>query len=299
MKIFGRRDKQPTRPEQPAPSDPVAKRTFNPAPALSGAGFSRLRNCVVVYSNFRAGSHLLQSSLSAVTALRDADEIFARQTSDANSFNAFLETADADHHALLVEPESQLPGYFRYLFDQVAHDAPLIISLKYTQAHRLGADDMTAAPLILKVLADYRVPVLHLVRRDVVQQAISHLVAADTGQFHASSAAQPDIDRKIWLNPAEVVSLARARAEEQKRARAHLDAISARHLTVYYEELGPGRVADELRRALRFLDRYAHVPNGFRPATIAMDSDRRVANRAEILDHLLAKAPDLLQSLSS
>lgn len=298
MKFFGRRNKRDTSLDTPAQPVLALREQVRAPVILSGAGFNRLRDCVVVYSNFRAGSHLLQSSLAAVTALFDADEVFARRTDTPHSFNAFVASAEADHPALLIEPESQLPRYFQYLFDQVNHDAPLILSLKYTQAHRLGADDVTAVPLVLKALADYRVPVLHLVRRDVVQQAISHLVATETGQFHTVKPNGSDGDRKIWLDPVEVASLARAKAEEQRRAQAHLAALSARHLTVYYEELAPGKVADELRRALRFLDRYAHVPSGFRPATHAMESDRRVANRVEILDHLLARAPDLLHSLS-
>lgn len=295
MKLFGRREAR-SRDRKPKASD---AETGPVLPALSGAGFGRLRNCVVVYSNFRAGSHLLQSSLAALTSLRDADEVFARRSDDPASFNAFLAGAAADPDALLLDPESQLPHYLRHLFEHAAHDGPLILSLKYTQAYRLGADDMTAAPLILKVLADYQVPVLHLVRRDVVQQAISHLVAASSGQFHATDpATNPANGQTLWLDPAEVAALARVRAEEQQRSRAHLDAISARHLTVYYEELAPGRVAEELRRVLRFLDRYAPVPDGFRAPTRAMDSDRRVSNRAEIMDHLLNRSPDLLQSLS-
>ena len=294
MKLFGRRYAR-SRDRKAKTSDADSVPTL---PALTSAGFGRLSNCVVVYSNFRAGSHLLQSSLAALTLLRDADEVFARQSDDPASFNAFLASPAADPDALLLDPESQVPHYIRHLFEHAAHDGPLILSLKYTQAYRLGADDMTAAPLILKVLADYQVPVLHLVRRDAVQQAISHLVAASSGQFHATAANDPAAGQTLWLDPVEVAALARVRAEEQRRARAHLDAISARHLTVYYEELAPGRVAEELRRVLRFLDRYAPVPDGFRAPTRAMESDRRVSNRAEIMDHLLNRSPDLLHSLS-
>ncbi|MBK8438208.1 MAG: hypothetical protein IPL38_01395 [Rhodobacter sp.] len=299
MKFFGRRKGRKARPDDVTPLPIQAEAgPFFPALPLAGAGVARLKDCVVVYSNFRAGSHLLQSSLTALTSLRDAGEVFARRSHDPLSFNAFLQSCEVDTLPFLIEPEQQIPGYFRYLFDHLPDDAPMIVSMKYTQAHRLGADDMTGAPILLKVLADYRVPVLHLVRRDVVRQAISHLVAAETESFHIAHADAADGNRKIWLDPAEVLALARTRAEEQRRARAHLEAVSARHLTMYYEELTPGRLPDELRRALRFLDRYGQVPNGFLPETVAMESDRCVANRAEILDHMLARAPDLLHALS-
>jgi LPS sulfotransferase NodH len=301
MKLFGRRAKPPDRdsdvisPPDLTTAGPPAAETLHP---LSQAGFSRLRESVVVYSNFRAGSHLLQSSLATLTALHDVDEVFARKSTDPASFNAYLNSGAADAAGLLAEPERHLPSYFGHLFDHVPGTDPLIISLKYTQAHRLGADDLSNAPSILKLLAEYRVPVLHLIRRDVVQQAMSHLVASETGRFHAGDAAANDGNQKIWLDPAEVATLARSRAEEQRRARAHLEAVSARHLTVYYEELAPAGLADELRRALRFLDRYAHVPDRFKSSTAPMGSNDRVANRAEILDHLIGAAPELLHSLS-
>lgn len=265
------------------------------APSLTAEAFSRLREGVVVYSGFRAGSHLLQGALSDLTALHDVDEVFARKTPDPAAFSAYVTAPGTDTAGLITDPETHLAGYLEHLFTHTASDAPLIFSLKYSQAHRLGADDITQAPILLKQLVAYGIPVLHLVRRDVVGQAISHLVADATGTFDATV---PRDDRPIWLDPDMVIRLARARAAEQHRAEAHLAAISARTQRVMFEDIAaPSTRAEALRRVLRFLDRYAAVPDAYDPPTRPTQTARAVSNRAEIMDHVLSDAPDLAAPL--
>lgn len=274
---------------EPVPAPVVAP------PSLTADAFSRLRNGVVVYSSFRAGSHLLQGALSNLTSLYDVDEVFARKSVDPASFLAYVTAPETDATGLITDPEAHLAGYFEHLFAHTPTDAPLIFSLKYSQAHRLGVDDVTQAPVLLKQLVAYGIPVLHLVRRDVVGQAISHLVADATGQFIGSA---PQDQRPIWLDPEIVVGLARTRAAEQRRADAHLAAISARVQRVMFEDLiSATSRAEALRRALRFLDRFANVPDGYDPPTRPAQTARVVSNRVEIWDHVLSEAPDLASPL--
>ncbi|MBY6201001.1 hypothetical protein KUV65_06475 [Maritalea mobilis] len=268
-----------------------------PDPLLDG-GYEVLRRSALIYSNFRSGTHMLRSSLLQLTDLQTGGELFARANREPGSFSDYAAQPDTEAAELLLDPERHLPHFLAHHLSTLAPSQPVVFDIKYSQAARLGVDDLTQAPTILKFFTALHVPVLHVIRRDVVAQAVSHLLAEKRDQFFADAAlsnGQGKSASPVWLNPTEVCDLAQARSEEQRRAQAHLAAVSADVCTLYYEDLAGPNFVPELRRIFQFLDRYARVAPGYRAPTRPQNSRLDVANLNEIYDMAMERMPGLLR----
>jgi hypothetical protein len=281
-------------PVQKAPEPPTQTENV-PDPLLDG-GYGVLRRSVLIFSNFRSGTQMLRSSLVQLSDLQTGGELFARANTEPGAFSDYIAHPDTDLEGLLRDPERHLPFYLAYRLSTLEPSQPAAFDVKYSQAARLGVDDLTLAPTILKYFAALHVPVLHVIRRDVVAQAISHLLANKRGRFfvdRGAPAARPQSVEPIWLNPTEVCVLASARREEQRRAQAYLKAVSADVCTLYYEDLAGPALVPELQRTFRFLDRYARIPLTYQPPTRAQNSRLDIANRNEIYDMAMERFPGL------
>lgn len=249
--------------------------------------FGMLQRSAVLYANFRSGSTMLKLALGQLTGLHPTPELFAQNGGDdPQSFEAYLNWRRAnDDLAADDAPERILAGYLAHFFAAPVTATGLIFDLKYSQAARLGVDDLNQCPHILSYFCQLNLKVLHLMRRDVVAQAVSHLVARHSGAFHAEADGRP-AKSSIWLDPNEVARLAAASSAAQQTARAHLAAAEAETVTIYYEDLAGSGLPRTLRRMLRFLDLPATVPDGFRPAIQPQNSADAVANLDEVLDYV-------------
>ncbi|AHM04474.1 hypothetical protein roselon_02129 [Roseibacterium elongatum DSM 19469] len=276
--------------------DPEPKAVDRPDPLLDG-GYEVLRRSALVYSNFRSGTHMLRSSLIQLTDFQTGGEVFARTNTASGSFSDYVAQPETNTTDLLLDPERHLPLFLAHHISTLDAANPVLFDVKYSQAARLGVDDMTLAPTVLKFFVALHVPILHVIRRDVVAQAISHLLAEQRGRFHAEADASGGSETPtapVWLNPSEVCDLAQTRREEQRRAQAHLTAISADVCTIFYEDLSGTTLVPELRRISRFLGRYTRVDPGYKPPTRAQNSRLDVANRVEIYDLAMERMPGLV-----
>jgi len=269
-------------------------------PAVEREEFKRT---FVLYSNQRSGSNLFKSTMVEVGGLFASKEVFLRegQSGVCNlTFDEYLADPKRRSAELTGQAHELIPDYLREFLLQTPQKKPVLIDLKYPQAFRLGVDDVFHSPNILKVLGRLRVPIIHLVRRDVLSQAISYIVAVRTGTWvdFGHAARVPDTGVKFWLDPAEVTQVARAREFSVRTARYHLEFLKVRHITVFYEDIAGPAWATQYRRVLRFLDLYAEVPETHRPKTVPQRSTRRVANLTEVLEYVQKAAPELVYSYS-
>jgi LPS sulfotransferase NodH len=263
---------------------------------------SDVQRSAVLYSNLRSGSNLFRITIGAVGRIFVPEEIFnpVYRSPNALLFNAYLEQPGTDLQGFLLEPEKNLPAYFQAFFADAPRDAPVLIDLKYSQAYALGVDYDVHVPVILKVLVNWQFPIIHLVRRDVVAQAISHLVALRTGKYlqiaGREDAKTADNKEKFWLDPAEVLRVARAGDWAARAAQRHLDVLGARQMRILYEDIiGPAAIS-HYRRCLRFLDIYREIPQGYAPRIVRQNSSRLVVNIEEIMEYVMAHAPELIHS---
>lgn len=267
--------------------------------------FEDIKRTFVLYSNFRCGTNLFKSTLRHIGGIEGTREYFGRQPQPpgVKHFDEFLDSPNADLHGLLHNPNPHLLEYFGFLLAEVPPDCPFMIDLKYAQAYRLGVDGIDYSPVILRTLVNWGIPVIHLIRRDLLGQAISHLVALKTGKpiqlawektSNGTDNAPPKAD--IWLDPGEVIRIARAREAALNTAWHHLQILKANHITVFYEDLVGQDWARHYQRCFAFLDHYVEMPEEYTPITVRQSSAKRVANLKEIMERVYVEAPELVYS---
>ena len=188
--------------------------------------------------------------------------------------------------------------FLRRLLEVKEPRKQVLLDIKYPQLYAFGVNHETNAPNFLEILCKLKRPILHLVRRDVVDQAISLLVANQTGAFLRSrSAAGADSGRARalhWLNPEDVYRIAKARRWASQQAAQTLDHIGAKVLLVHYEDLASESWAQVFRRIFAFLDHYADLPKSLPDTTERQNSRDLVSNLAEIRGFVAEKDPSLL-----
>ncbi|MFT6271835.1 MAG: SHS2 domain-containing protein [Sulfitobacter sp.] len=260
---------------------------------------------VVLYCNFRSGSHMLKLTLDRVAGIKSTPELLNPAVVGEGGFN-IREFVDKDPDAtVLSEGASLTERYMNAVFSTVSSERRMLLDIKYSQAFTFGVErefkhDVIVPTMILE-LSKRKVPFLHLVRRDAVAQSLSKLVAAASGEYfrqinQTPEAATPAPPQSYRFSPALVHEESMAQRRIAQHASAVLKAIGARHLPIFYEDLVGPDIGSELRRILTFIDHYADIPADFAAATLNQNSSSRVKNLAEIRAYIQARDPDLASS---
>lgn len=278
--------------------------------------YDQLCRSVVILSDYRTGSHMLKLSLCALTQMAGPEEPFGRYADGGggrhgegvlpdHSLDALVLNGQLSVTDLLTAPKGALPGCLGLMQAIVARDrgtavSPIFFDLKYDQVYRLGAESPGRSPTLLHWFIDNKLPVLHVIRRDALAQAISFLIAKKRRvyvELHGKAPKQDHAPEPLYLDPDQAVAYARAYMAARRDMQAQLTAMRARVLTVAYEDMIGDGLAPQLRRCLRFIDRWVDVPARLRPGTTSQESRSRVLNLTELIDAALAADPELVGSI--
>ncbi len=166
------------------------------------------------------------------------------------------------------------------------HEAESTLILRLTEADiwSMGTQGPLGLPVVMCLLAEMRLPVLHLVRRDAAQLAMAALLGG----------ADSEAKLPVWLAPDEVVQTARWLEAGQVQIGRAARLAGAKTETVAHEDLVSMLAASGIfRRALRLVGAFSHVPDTLR-LNPPEGTRPNILNLDEINDHLARHAPDLV-----
>ncbi|MDH4063494.1 MAG: Stf0 sulfotransferase family protein [Acidobacteriota bacterium] len=177
----------------------------------------------VILSKQRSGTTALRMALGTMPGVRDWGEVFhhVRGPQDDPNYERFHIHPEAGfftfREALFRQsPEvsfpteaHQLEVWQRYLsmVESLAPQALHLFDIKYNSAHHLDPiyHSQFEAPLLLTALARDGCPVVHLVRRDLLAQALSLLRAQRTDVWHRAARDTAPVDRAEMVVDPEYV----------------------------------------------------------------------------------------------
>ncbi|PJE31409.1 hypothetical protein SAMN06297129_1685 [Pseudooceanicola antarcticus] len=253
----------------------------------------------VLLSDFRSGSHMLKLSLGRLARMVTPAEPFNHRIAlgDGYTLGTFLcqggkmpEVMTEGHDAV----QRFLSNFYRYMPPQRS----IIIDVKYSQAYAFGVNAEMVhpmpVPVVLEECVKLKMPVVHLTRRDLVAQAISLMVAEDSGEYLVKTGDSSDGGADVLRLPAgEVLRRTQQMRNARENAKAVLEALGANVHHVVYEDLIAEDWRSSYRDVLRFLGQYADIPGGFSSPTKRQNSLSRVSNLAEIRAYVGSRDPSL------
>ncbi len=249
--------------------------------------YEDLQRTTVLYSQPYSGCEALKSALAQLTGMHLPAAPFNVHTTnhDEYTYRTFVDDDPQRLRDALIDPTAALYKFLGAFLSKQPRTGPILLDISYGQATGMGVDDAEMMPLILKVLKHLDVPVVHLIRRDFVAQAIMLALQGNT---------QDDDAPQMWLDPERVLKTATARRDAARDAARQLDFIDLRTITITHEDLTSSRNADHLRRVLKHIDIYSDIPDGFAHATQGSDDFRLLANLNEIRDFAAANDPQFI-----
>ena len=269
-------------------------------PASAQLDYRDFQRTALVLSGYRSGSHMLKLSLARLAQMQGPPEPLSPYFVERARFNLSDFIAQGGpSEPIFTHATAAFREFLARFYAHMEREQKILFDVKYDQAFTFGVDPLMEttlpAPIVLQEFALQNVPVIHLTRRDIVAQAMSLLVAERSGEFlRMSHVSAGDALPPVRLSPRDVL----AGAQRIQHARLHFDRLlpmlGMRVLTVEYEELAAGNSVEVLRSALRFLGRYADVPQGFSFPTQRQGSESSVINALEIRDYIAARAPEIL-----
>ncbi|HEY1593543.1 MAG TPA: Stf0 family sulfotransferase [Solirubrobacteraceae bacterium] len=210
----------------------------------------------ILLATQRTGSSWVQEMLHSHPSLKVYSELFLPDASGMPMW----EPSDVEFAASFVGGRARPPtlitrrywtvAYLRRLFGQPGE---LSVGFKYMY------DQVPHSPEVLVYAAATRVPVVHLIRRNLLDTVISAELAASSGLYHLPADGRPAIpwlasergEERIRLDPDQVVAELTKLERERRRFRRWLELTRTPTVEVEYEAL----VADPSRfgRVLEFL----------------------------------------------
>jgi LPS sulfotransferase NodH len=236
----------------------------------------------ILLATQRTGSSWVQEMLNSHPDLKVYSELFLAgalgmplwQPNDIEFAESFVDARA--HPSGLIARRYWGVRYLRRLFDQ---DGCRAVGFKYMY------DQVRHSPEVLAYAALSRVPVVHLIRSNLLDTVISSKRALATGLYHAPTDGRPPIpwlasdqtDVKIRLDPNEVVGELKRLTRERQLVRAWLRLTRTPTSEVQYEAL----VADPSRfgSILSFLG----VPSGDVPLLGSALKKLRTEPRSEVV----------------
>lgn len=246
---------------------------------------------------------MFKLTLGKLSGIHGAAEPFNYSVAQDESytFHKYLLEQERDVVATFTDGSKAIYDFLAHYYVHCPADKKILIDLKYSQSYALGVDENTMAPVVLSELAKLKLPIVHLVRKDTVAQAVSLLVSEKTGKFVETkkiSSNSRDAKQKFWLDPSEVLKVAKSGQFAVEQASRNMDILGIKPLVVFYEDLISPSAARTYRQTLSFLDHYSDIPKDFESPTIRQNSSARVANMSEILNYISQKEPLLIGSMN-
>jgi len=271
------------------------------APSTPILDYRDFQRTVVLFSSFRSGSHMLKLSLGRLAGMVTPPEPFNAYADSGSGYTLQEYLRDPNPKPdLMTEGASSVHHFLQSFYSRMPEKKKIVMDVKYPQAYAFGTNaDMDYAvpvPTVLDEMNKLGMPIIHLRRRDKVAQAVSLLVAEGTGVYLSpdGTASNKADAAMIRLNPAEVFERAMRFQNGSDNAVTVLTAMGANVLNVTYEDLLSDHSKEQYRKVFRFVDRYADIPEGFKPPTRAQNSSGRVSNLTEVRAYAFERLPELL-----
>ena len=246
---------------------------------------------IALISSFRSGSHMLKVSLGQLASMSGPAEPFNHKLDGGDGYTLKDYLAETGpKRQILTEGHLEVRQFLARFYKKMPPRRSILIDIKYAQAYLFGVNvtmnQKVVIPVILEELNSLQIPFIHLTRRDLAAQAISTLVAEDKGAFSGKTDGVDDQSRMLRLSPRDVMALALQLRNASDNARAVMAAIGARLHEVTYEDLTSADWRSQYRGILRFMNRHADIPETYPQPSPLQDGLTRVANLAEIRDHV-------------
>lgn len=205
---------------------------------------------VFLVTTQRSGSNLLRSLLVSTRAFVDFNEIFQRPVDPswpiaAFNFHSFRVRRLARDPELSVPIRENLQRLFQDYLDEMASRVdpgvrPLI-DVKYNALSVMSTipQDPFRIPRFLEFLRDLQLPVIHLVRRNLLRTHVSKVFADHHGVYTVRGAAPPP-QGKVSIEVEGLVEDLERRTYEMQRLGAFIRDHIAGSVEVAYEDLCSG-----------------------------------------------------------
>ncbi len=262
--------------------------------------FRDVQRSIVLLSSFRSGSHMLKLSLNKLTGLIGKAEPFNHLVDDPNGYTLKDYLAEGGPQPrLMTEGHMAVHHFLARFYQRLPPRTAVLFDVKYPQAYAFGVNAQMDLPLPVPTLLEefhrLDMPFIHLVRRDLVAQAISLMIAEDTGTFFLQPGSLPATNRmpEVTLSPRTVLARALRLRNARDHAREVLTALGSKVLEVSYESLISTDGRGHYREIMRFIGQYADIPADFEPPTLRQNSQSRVSNMADVRDFVAKRDPAL------
>lgn len=263
-------------------------RVSSAPPRLDYRDFQRT---VALISSFRSGSHMLKLSLGQLASMATPAQPFNHNLDggDGYTIKAFL-AEDGPKPLIMTEGHGALRDFLARFYKAMPPRRSIILDINYSQVYAFGVNTSmqvpVAVPVILEELHRHNVPFIHVTRRDLVAQAVSVLVAENQGE-HLAGTREANFGRlPVRLSPSDVMATAIKLRNARDNASSVMDAMGIRRLDVVYEDMVSATWRQQYRDILRFVNRYADIPESFSAPTNMQDATSQVSNLVEIREYI-------------
>ena len=206
--------------------------------------YRRMRPTFIVGGQ-RTGTTVLRETLNTHPDIVLLGELFTRG-SHAEAFETYVAARGLQRPAHYAEAESQLWDYLRHLRAQAPESVKVFgFDIKYSQLRTLSPayEPLSAVPALIQFFHASQAQIVHVVRENVVQAALSELVAAGRDVWHHRQ--DEAIGQKVEVDGELLLTLIRQRLLDREIFGALMEDYP--HLTtIDYEEIARGvATADE------------------------------------------------------
>jgi hypothetical protein len=161
---------------------------------------ARQASIVLLLAQERSGTHLLRSILGAMPRIAAPGETCnaAADVAGENKLSFFefrrahLAEGGNSPYPTFHNQEYLVSKFFEYIADQHPDRDFVIADVKYAHVHNFNSFwwNFSDRPFLLQYAREHRMKIIHLVRENIFQTAISRLYAAQSGVWRASSVAE-------------------------------------------------------------------------------------------------------------
>ena len=142
-----------------------------------------------VFATQRSGTNFLRYCLSSDERIADLNEVFGFNVRPA-LFWRHRQKVMEEHPEMIFPSDDNMSNLLESFIQKFA--APLdakyaLIDVKYNSVHNLNPvwQSISEVPFLLKQIKKHQFPVIHLIRRNVLETYVSNVRAARTGQYIA------------------------------------------------------------------------------------------------------------------
>lgn len=196
---------------------------------------------VIVVAKQRSGTNLLRRTLGTSTLFEDMNEVFHHRE-PAHFWNFRSALVQEDPSLLLPTEENQakvLSLFFESLKETLVSKKFFLIDIKYNSVHHLNPiwHNPIDIPHIFSILAEQEVPVIHLVRTNILETYVSSLVANNL-KVWVTQRENLVKDLRLKVNTKQLLAQLRRRQREIETFRTWFSELNSLHtIELNYESL--------------------------------------------------------------